>query len=122
MTVTPRHLALVFGIALAAGVFDLVRRRRLREANALPWLLLGMGAILLGLWPALWRALATRLGGGIAPLLALLCLFFLLVGLQLSADITVLRRQVKILARKVAFLEDGTEEDRNPSEKGRGGR
>lgn len=120
MTVVYRHFALVFGIVLVAVVVELVRRRRLREANALTWLFLGLGALLLGMWPALWRSLAARLGGGISPLLALSSLFLLLAGLQLSCDVTVLRRQVRKLAQKNALLEERMGEEKGPP--GKGGR
>ena len=101
-------VALVCAALLLLAVLELVRRRRLMERYALLWLL--AGAVLLGL---------AAVGGALEPIAALMgiadapnALFFIAFGfvllllLHFSTVISRLTDQTKVLAQRLALLEE----------------
>jgi hypothetical protein len=108
-------------VAAAAGlllvVLELVRRRRLLERYALVWLF--SAVVLLGL--ALWRDALTRLADlvGIAyppnALFFVAFAFVLLLLLNFSAAVSGLTDQTKVLAQRVALLEERLRHEEGPS-------
>jgi hypothetical protein len=100
--------AVAASLLLLAGVFELIRSRRLRERYALLWLL--TGAVLLAL--SAWRDGLNTIAGwfgvtGYPPavLFAVGFLFVLLVLLHYSTVISKLSDQNTILAQRLALLE-----------------
>lgn len=99
-------------IAVAAGlllvVLEMVRRRRLLERYALVWLL--AAAVLLTL--AVWRGALERLAEAFGILAAPNALFFIALGftlvllLHFSAAVSRLTDQSKLLAQRLALLEE----------------
>jgi hypothetical protein len=95
--------ALVFGL-----VFELVRRRQLRERYALVW----MGAALVLLVLAIWQGLLTKVSRAVGiyyPPNALFVVafgFLLLLLLHFSAAVSRLGDQTRVLAQRVALLEE----------------
>jgi hypothetical protein len=95
--------ALVFG-----AVFELVRRRHLRERYALVW----MGAALVLLILAVWQGLLTTVSRAVGiyyPPNALFVVafgFLLLLLLHFSAAVSRLGDQTRVLAQRVALLEE----------------
>ena len=99
----------IFGAALLLlAILELVRRRRLLERYALLWLLAGV--VLLGL--AIWRGALEELAAlvGIAsPPNALFFVafgFVLLLLLHFSVAVSRLTDQSKVLAQRLALLEE----------------
>ena len=103
------QLVAIFGAAvLLLGVLELVRRRSLLERYALLWLF--SAVVLLAL--AVWRDGLERLAGaaGIAyppnALFFVAFAFVLLLLLHFSAAVSRLADQSKVLAQRVALLEE----------------
>ena len=89
-------------------VFELIRRRRLRERYALLWLLAGIVLLVLSLWRSSVNTIAGWAGvKGYPPaaLFAVGVFFILVVLLHYSTVISKLADQNTILAQRVALLE-----------------
>src|SRR3954447_1410010 len=101
-------VAIIAAVVLLIGVLELVRQRRLLERYALGWMLAAF--VLLGL--ALWRGGLTWFAAlvGIAyPPNALFFVAFgaiLLLLLHFSVAVSRLHDQSKVLAQRVALLEE----------------
>lgn len=105
----------IFGVLVCVVIFELVRRKHLMERYAILWLL--AGAILLVL--ALWRGLLTTFSHAVgiyyppAALFGLGFLFVLILLIHFSIAISRLSDQNKILAQRLALLQqklEGNEE------------
>jgi hypothetical protein len=107
--VTP--IAYVFGITTAllglGVVFELLRRHRLRERHAIWWLIAGLLALIVGIFPSTLQWAASLIGIEV-PLnlvffVSIATLF--LVCLQHSAELTKLEERTRRLA-EIASLQD----------------
>ena len=100
-------VAVLASLALLFFVLELVRRRRLLERYALVWL--GASVILLGL--AVWRDALTRVSDALGIATPTNALFFVAVGaivlllLHFSVAVSRLSDQTKVLAQRLALLE-----------------
>jgi len=107
----------LLGLILLGIVFELVRRRRLRERHALFWMLLGLALILLGLLPDVTERVSSMLGFELPSNLIFFVSIIVLFALALQAGVEIARleRHVRILAEEVALLrlaaEERTDED-----------
>jgi acid phosphatase family membrane protein YuiD len=108
---TPLRVSIFASIAailLLAVIFELIRSRRLQERYALLWLLTGF--VILG--AALWRGALSWAAGlvGIAyppsALFVLASFFVLIVLLHYSTVISKLSDQNRVLAQRLALLEE----------------
>jgi hypothetical protein len=101
-------VAIVLAGGLLLTVLEMVRRRRLQERYALLWL--GSGAVLLAL--AVWRDALGKVSGWMGITYPPNALFFvafafiLLLLLHFSAAVSRLADQSKILAQRLALLEE----------------
>jgi hypothetical protein len=101
-------VAIVGAAALLIFVLELVRRRRLLERYALVWLLAAI--VLLGL--AIWRNGLARLASAVGIAYPPNALFFvafafvLILLLHFSAAVSRLADQSKVLAQRLALLEE----------------
>ena len=101
----------ILGIAAALlviiVVFELLRRRRLRERHAIWWIVAGILALIVGVFPAILDGLASALGitlpVNLVFFVSIAILF--LVSLQHSSELTALEDKTRVLAEKVAALE-----------------
>jgi hypothetical protein len=96
------------GVSVALVVFlvVLLRTRRLREKYAITWIVVGLGVIIFAAFPSAVAAL-THLVGVETPsnlLFAISLIVLLLVGIQLSAEITSLEEETRTLTEEVALL------------------
>jgi hypothetical protein len=104
---------LVAAILICVVIFELVRRRHLMERYALLWLLAGVALMVL----ALWQGLLTTVSGWVgiyyppAALFAAGFVFVLAILLQFSIAISRLSDQNKILAQRVALLQQQLERE-----------
>jgi hypothetical protein len=100
----------IFSLVIAAAtlilVFELLRRRRLREKYAVIWVLVALGTVTVVVFPQLLIGSAALLGFQTpSNLLFLVSLFTLLVvSLQLSGEVGILEEQNRRLAEEVATL------------------
>jgi hypothetical protein len=102
-------LGALAAIVLLAIVFELIRRRRLRERYALLWLLTGLVMLALSLWREGLNTIAGWLGVTEYPpavLFAAATLFIIVVLLHYSTVISKLADRNTILAQRVALLEE----------------
>jgi hypothetical protein len=101
-------VSIVFAALVFGAVFELVRRRHLRERYALVW----MGAALVLLILAVWQGLLTTVSRAVGiyyPPNALFVVafgFLLLLLLHFSAAVSRLGDQTRVLAQRVALLEE----------------
>lgn len=99
----------VFGIVAAllalSVVIEMLRRRRLRERHAVWWIVAGVLALLIGVFPEtlVWAAtvVGIEIPTNLAFFLSLLVLF--LVCIQQSAELTDLEEKTRILAEQCAL-------------------
>lgn len=103
-----RVVVVVVATLLVVAVFELVRKRRLREEYSWLWLLAGAGVILAAFipFPAL-RHMANAMGSDNPPA-AIFFLGFCAVTclcLQFSVRLSKMTEQLKNLGQKVALLE-----------------
>ena len=108
---TPLGISIAAAIAslvLIAIIFELIRRRRLRERYALLWLVTGIALTVLSAWRDGLNTIAGWLGVRSYPpavLFAVAVLFILLVLLHYSTVVSKLADQNTILAQRLALLE-----------------
>ena len=99
-------LGVAGGLALVSLVIEMVRRRYLRGRYAVVWVLVGMAAALLALFPDLLGS-AARATGVEVPLNLLLflgSLAMLVMLMQLSSEAGKLRERTRVLAEEIALL------------------
>lgn len=107
LPIKQKMLAIVIGLILIIHIFDLVRRRKLREEYSWLWLLSGGGIFLLAVWPDLLLAI-TRFLGILFPVSTLFffgLIFVILICIQFSVRISKMTLEIKNLAQKIALLE-----------------
>ncbi len=117
---TPRQqaFAIAASIVIVLLVFELVRRKRLREEFTWLWMLSAATIFLVTVRYDLLVAI-TRLIGAVLPTTTLFLfgiLFVYLICLHFSVKMTVLTEQVKKLAQAHALLEAELHERLNPNE------
>ena len=98
--------ALLLALALLLLVFELLRRRRLREKYAAIWVAVAAGTMVLSIFPGLLFSAASLLGVQTpSNLLFLISLVVLLaISLQLSGEVGQLEEQTRTLAEEVGSL------------------
>ena len=101
-------LAIIVTAGLFVLVFELVRRRRLLERYALLWLFSAFMLLAFAAWKGLLEQFASAIGIFYAPsaLFILALGFVLLLLLHFSVAVSRLADQAKVLAQRVALLEE----------------
>ena len=112
-------LAIAGSATLLFLVFELIRRRRLKERYALLWLFSGTVLLILSLSRSLLEYIARQVGIFYPPSLLFLIafLFLLLITLHFSAVISGLSEKNKRLAQEIALLRQALEELKQSSMK-----
>lgn len=99
-------VSLVLALAAFLLVFELLRRRRLREKYAVIWVLIVIATVVLAFVPSLLTGLASLIGiqtpSNLLFLISLMTLFA--VSLQLSGEVGALEEQTRRLAEEVGAL------------------
>jgi hypothetical protein len=101
----------IFGILAAlitlGVVIEMLRRRRLRERHAVWWLIAGLLALVVGVFPTtlVWAAslVGVQVPTNLVFFVSIAILF--LVCIQHSSELTRLEEQTRVLAEKVAMHE-----------------
>jgi hypothetical protein len=101
-------VAILASALLLFAVLEMVRRRRLMERYALLWLLSAVVILALASWPAPLQKISKAIGIAYPPtaLFVVAFAFVLFLLLQFSAAISRLSDQSKVLAQRVALLEE----------------
>lgn len=103
-------VAILAAAAMLFGVLELVRQRRLLERYALGWMFAAVVFLIL----AVWRGALEKLAGLVGIATPSNALFFVAVGaillllLHFSVAVSRLQDQTKILAQRLALLEERT--------------
>lgn len=110
MDVRIQIVGIIGAAALLLTILELVRRRRLLERYALLWLLAGVTLLGLAIWRGALEELAELVGIASPPnaLFFVAFGFVLVLLLHFSVAVSRLTDQSKILAQRVALLEERT--------------
>ncbi len=106
MSVTSYILGIVAAVFTLGVVVEMLRRRRIRERHALWWLLAGILALLVGVFPGVLTWAAGVFGVGLPTNLVFfvsIAVLFL-VCLQHSSELTTLEDKTRILAEESVLL------------------
>ncbi|WP_320535984.1 DUF2304 domain-containing protein [Pseudarthrobacter sp. IC2-21] len=98
--------AFILSLAIVGVVFEMLRRRKIREKYAALWLIVGIATLVLAAFPRL-LTIVTELAGVQLPsnLLFIISILLLLgVCLHLSWEISVVEDETRSLAEEVAIL------------------
>lgn len=101
-------VAILLSAVLLLGLFELVRQRRLLERYALLWMASAAALLVLSIWTGLLQTLADAVGIKYAPsaLFVFAFGFILVLLLHFSVAVSRLADQNKVLAQRVALLEE----------------
>lgn len=108
MDVRIQIVGIIGAAALLLVILELVRRRRLLERYALLWLLAGVVLLALAIWRGALEQLALLVGIASPPnaLFFVAFGFVLLLLLHFSVAVSRLTDQSKVLAQRMALLEE----------------
>lgn len=115
---TPSILAALTAVLILIFIVDLLRRGVLKEKYAVLWLLFGAGALLFALFPAALNWL-TRVVGVETPsnlLFFITIVLLVLVGVQLSYELSRNEAKIRRLAEEVALLEQRARRAQEPTD------
>ncbi len=107
MHVGARLASIAFALLVFAFVFEMVRRRYLRERYAILWLGAALVLLVLAAWTQLLRAISDAVGIA-TPSNAFFVIafaFLLLLVLHFSAVVSRLSDESRVLAQRLALLE-----------------
>jgi hypothetical protein len=119
--VTLQHaLSIVVTLALLLLVFELVRRKRLSERYAILWLLAAITLFVLAAWKGLLTTLSNDVGISYPPsaLFAVAIGLIAMILLNFSLAVSRLSDQNKILAQRLALLQQRLETVTEPARPG----
>jgi hypothetical protein len=99
-------LTAIIGFALLVIIFELLRRRQLREKYALVWGAVAIVVVPLALFPRLLDTVSSVVGvaSGVSLVLFLGLVFLLVLSLHLSWEVSALEEETRTLAEEVALL------------------
>jgi hypothetical protein len=99
-------VSIVAAVAALVLVFELLRRRRLREKYAAIWVVIAVGTVIVAIFPQILRWLADLIGiqtpSNLLFFGSLIVLFA--VSLQLSREVGLLEEQSRRLAEEIGTL------------------
>lgn len=107
MTLSSYIFGIVSAVLVLVAVFELLRRRQLRERHAIWWIVAGVLALIAGVFPGTLEWAASLIGVEV-PLnlvffVSIAVLF--LVCLQHSSELTKLESRTQTLAERIALIE-----------------
>jgi hypothetical protein len=99
-------LTAIIGFALLVIIFELMRRRQLREKYALLWGAVAIVVVPLAAFPRLLDAVTSVVGvaSGVSLVLFLGLVFLLVLSLHLSWEVSALEEETRTLAEEIALL------------------
>ncbi|GAA3311916.1 MULTISPECIES: DUF2304 domain-containing protein [Arthrobacter] len=98
--------AFLLALAIVGIVFEMLRRKKLREKYAALWLVVGIGTLVLAAFPSLLTIVAELVGVQLPSNLLFIISILLLLGvcLHLSWEISVVEDETRTLAEEVAIM------------------
>lgn len=107
MNIISKTISIVVSLSLLFFIFELVRRKKLKEKYALLWLLIGFAIFVLAISQNLlnWLTCALGIKMPINTLFFLGILFSILINIHFSLVISNLTEQNKKIAQKLALIE-----------------
>lgn len=115
-----RIVVITVSVALVVLIFELVRKRRLREEYSWLWMLTGVGIFILAFVPFEGLLVLSTALGSERPSAAIFFLGFIfmtLLCLQFSVRLSRMTEQVKTLAQKIALIEADRADERAQRER-----
>ncbi|MBI5178297.1 MAG: DUF2304 domain-containing protein [Nitrospinae bacterium] len=111
MTVTLQSVAFIFSLLFLAAIFELVRRRRLKESYALSWFFVGGCVLVLSLLGERLEVVARLFGfAQLSNAILVFTVFLLLVLLLgLSVAVSTLSGMVQTMAQDIGLLRNRRE-------------
>jgi hypothetical protein len=105
-------VAVVVTAVLLFGILELVRSRRLLERYAVLWLFAAIVLLSLAAWKGLLETVADAVGIYYAPsaLFAVAFVFILVLLLHFSVAVSRMSEQARVLAQRLALLEERNRE------------
>ena len=99
-------MGLIVVVAILIYVFEMLRRQKLREKYAVLWIIVGIGTLILSIFPQILDTASSLVGIQIPANLLFIMTLVLLVGvcLHLSHEQSQAEDEVRILAEEVAIL------------------
>jgi hypothetical protein len=99
-------LALAGGLVSVTLMFELLRRRQLKEKYAVLWFLVGLAMLVVAIWPPVLDALARATGVKSGPnlLLFVATLVLIVVCVHLSWEVSRLEDKTRALAEEIGLL------------------
>lgn len=96
----------IFGALVLVGVFELLRRRTLREKYAAIWLITGIGAVVGAIFPKAISAVSSFLGFQVPSNFVLLAAggVLLFTVMQMSLELGKVEDQIQTLSEEIALL------------------
>lgn len=96
----------ITALLVLAVIFELLRRRQLREKYAVLWMGVGLAVLVLGVFPRLLDRLAHMVGvvSGVSLVLFLGIVFLLMVCAHLSWEASRLEEETRTLAEEIALI------------------
>lgn len=115
LTLRQQMVAAVMGVGLILFLFELIRRRRLREEHSWLWMLSAGVILLFALCPPVLRGVTGLVGASPASTLFFLGFFFLmLICIHYAVKISTLTVQLKNLMQELAILRERLEREGKP--------
>lgn len=109
-------LALVGAVFSVLVIVELLRRRQLTEKYAAIWLVLGVGIVIIAIWPTALTTVSELVGVAVPSNLLFFAaaLVLLFVCLQLSRETSRLEEETRTLAEELALLRREVDELQRP--------
>jgi len=120
--VQQRIEVIALAIVVCGLMFELIRRRRLKERYALLWLAAGITLLVLALWKGLLTKLAHAAGISSMPLALFSVAFLFVVAMLVHFSMTISRLsdQNTLLAQRLALLRERLEQRDGQGSNGQG--
>lgn len=108
MSIYVNIAAVVLGLLLISAVFKSVIQKKMNERQSLLWILIGVGMIILGVWPSLIKWLSEKTGIWYPPAILFAAAFagLLLIVFYHTVTISILNSRIHELAMQVALLQN----------------
>ncbi len=102
----PRALSILLSLGLLALIASMLRRRKLREKYVALWIVVGLAATVLSIWPAALVSISNSLGFQVPSnfLFFVDGILLLLVSIQLSAEVSKLEDRTEVIAQELAII------------------
>ncbi|GAA2058611.1 DUF2304 domain-containing protein [Leifsonia soli] len=106
MTLTAYILGIVAALITLTVVIEMMRRKRMRERHAVWWLLAGVVALIVGIFPQVlnWAAEVFGVGAPVNLVFFVSIAVLFLVCIQHSSELTTLEDKTRTLAEEVVLL------------------